>query len=76
MPKITKFVHYQHDTSQDERQFLIRCVNILTLVTNVNMFLYCMAWGVQERAKLLSNFWKTPKPTNGMILPKYLKNNF
>jgi hypothetical protein len=56
MQNTTKFVHYQYDTSQDKRQFLIRCVNILTLVTNLNMFLYCMAWEVQEKAKLLSNF--------------------
>jgi len=76
MQKATKFVHYQYHTSQDEGQFLIRCVNILTLVTNPNVFLYCMAWEVQEKAKLLSNFWKTPKPTNGMILSKYFKNNF
>ena len=49
---------------------MIRCGNILTLVTNLNMFLYCMVLEGQERARLLSNSWKTPKPTNGMILFK------
>jgi len=73
--KNASFAHFRWHHLQDERKFLIRCVDISTRMGSCNVSLYCLALGVPERAKLLSSSCKNLKTATGMVVFNYLKEN-